>query len=133
MYYYWSTSKKRTFLSVSSKVNRNYFKSKNTGILTIKSITDIYYLMRKRLKNENEVREIINKLYNIFFIEDTLSEDGYKALNSKINDYEDAIMIETGKRLRVDYIITRNEKHYKKSEIPIFTPEQFIKNFDQEL
>ena len=49
-----------------------------------------------------------------------------KALNSQIDDFEDAVIEVSAIDRNVDYIITRNIKDFKKSSIPAKTPEEFI-------
>lgn len=102
------------------------------GILTAKSITDIQYLLHKSLHNDNTTRECIRKLYSIFTVVDTLANDCELALSSKTNDYEDAVMIETAKRIGADCIVTRNQKDYTKSEISVYSPEEFLAKLDEE-
>ena len=93
-----------------------------TGILTAKSITDIYYLMRKNLHSEEAARELLGKLFILFDVEDTYSVDCHSAITSPVVDYEDAVMVQTAKRIGADCIVTRNAKDYKKSEVPFAVP-----------
>lgn len=97
-----------------------------TGILTAKSITDIYYILRKSLHDNTSAREHIRKLYTLFDVTDTFAADCELALYSETADYEDAIMIETAKRIGADCIVTRNQKDYTKSKIPVYSPEEFL-------
>ncbi len=48
------------------------------------------------------------------------------ALNKTFSDFEDAIQAKSALEAKADIIITRNIGHYKKSEIPTFTPVDFI-------
>jgi hypothetical protein len=54
-----------------------------------------------------------------------------KALNSKFNDFEDALQnysaVNNG---NIDLILTRNLKDYKKSELGVFMPETYIKSLN---
>lgn len=45
------------------------------GVLTAKSVTDIYYILRRSLHNEEEVRKLIRILFTLFDVEDTFSTD----------------------------------------------------------
>ena len=47
------------------------------------------------------------------------------ALSSTISDYEDAVMIETGIREKMDCIVTRNLKDHKKAKFTVYSPEEF--------
>ena len=97
------------------------------GVLTAKSISDIYYILRKNLHSESEARNNLCKLFELFEIADTFSKDCKLALNSNCKDYEDAVMIETAKRIGSDCIITRNIKDYEKNDITIYSPAEFLK------
>ena len=68
------------------------------GVLTAKSITDIYYILRRSIHNEDEVRQLLRTLFILFDVEDTFSTDCQIALSSSIKDYEDAIMVQTALR-----------------------------------
>jgi hypothetical protein len=49
-----------------------------------------------------------------------------KGLNSDFSDFEDSLQYYSALRAECDIIITRNGKDFKKSQIPIMTPEEFI-------
>ena len=93
--------------------------------ITAKSVADVYYITHRYKHSDRETREIINKLYVLFKVADTTSEDCYNALSSGIKDYEDAIMSETARRIGVKWIITRNTEDYKKSIVSAISPEVF--------
>ena len=99
---------------------------KCTGILTAKSITDIYYILRRSIHNEQEVHKLVRVLFTLFEVVDTFSIDCELALSSTIKDYEDAIMVETGSRVGAECIVTRNLKDYKLSTLPVLSPDQFL-------
>ena len=86
------------------------------GIITAKSLTDIYYLLRKSL-NEQAVRELLSNMTELFDIVDTTGADCKLALISDMKDYEDAIMVETAKRMKADGIVTRNLKDGRRKNI----------------
>lgn len=96
------------------------------GVLTAKSITDIFYILRRSLHSESETRSHIGKLFALFDIADTFALDCQYALSAETKDYEDAVMIETAKRIGADCIITRNPKDYSTCELPIYTPSDFL-------
>ena len=101
------------------------------GIITAKSLTDIYYLLRKSL-NEQAVRELLSNMTELFDIVDTTGADCKLALISDMKDYEDAIMVETAKRMKADGIVTRNLKDYQTEEVKIYSP-GVLKQIIQEL
>lgn len=112
------------FLSVSNR--------KCVGILTAKSITDIYYILWRSIHSEEEVRRLLHILFTLFEVTDTFSVDCEFALESPMKDYEDAIMVQTASRVGADCIVTRNLKDYKLSPLPVFSPEHFLSELAKE-
>ncbi len=89
-------------------------------------LNNIYYLLRKIIGHKKTI-ETLQKLIDIA---DVLSVDKkvvLSALNSKFNDFEDAIQhfsaVEDG---NIDVIVTRNLKDYKQSKIPVMTAKSFV-------
>ena len=101
------------------------------GIITAKSLTDIYYLLRKSL-NEKAARELLSTMTELFDIVDTTGADCKLALISDMKDYEDAIMVETAKRIKADGIVTQNLKDYQTEDVKIYSP-GVLKQIIQEL
>lgn len=97
------------------------------GLLTAKAITDIYYLTHRQTHDDKVTRDVITKLCTIFGLLDTTALDIRKAILSETSDFEDAVMIETAVRAKVDCIVTRNTKDYNKSHVAVYTPDEFIK------
>ena len=96
------------------------------GLLSVKSLMDIHYVLKKHLHNEKNTRQIIRILIDSFSLADSTAAETIQALDSPMNDFEDALMTETAAQLDVDYIVTRNLKDYRNSRIPVVTPKQLI-------
>ncbi len=96
------------------------------GFLTAKSVTDIYYLTHRQTHSIETTRGILAKLCSLFGLLDTTAMDIRKALSAEISDFEDAVMVGTSVRSKVDCIVTRNTKDYGKAPIPVYTPAEFV-------
>lgn len=59
---------------------------------------------------------------------DSAAIDVLQSLSSDISDFEDVVMVETAKRASVDYIVTRNQKDYAKSTVPVYDPGEFLEH-----
>jgi len=101
--------------------------SKLEGYLTPVIISNVYYLLRKYSKHE----KVIEKLKQLLTITEVLQMDKSvieKAINSDFRDFEDALQnfaaVNNGK---LEAIITRNIKDYRKSDIGTLSPEDFVK------
>ncbi|MEA3446523.1 MAG: PIN domain-containing protein [Bacteroidota bacterium] len=49
-----------------------------------------------------------------------------KGLNSEFSDFEDSLQYYSALRTECDIMITRNGKDFKKSQIPVMTPDEYI-------
>lgn len=93
------------------------------------SYTNIYYSLRKYLSHE----ERISCLAQLGEVLHTASVDGKvvsAALRSGWRDFEDAIQFYAAEMSGItDGIITRNEKDFRMSDIPVISPFEFVKRF----
>jgi len=96
------------------------------GFVCAHEITTLCYFLDKAQNNKAKTKKVISRLIQRFAVieinEDLLS----KALNSEIDDFEDAVIEVSAIDKNIDYIITRNIKDFKKSTIPAKTPEEII-------
>lgn len=99
------------------------------GFVTANSITDIYYLVRKNVP-EIAAREALRNLLQLFTVVDISGEDCDIAMDSPVNDYEDALVAVCAAKAGVDYIITRDEDFLKaRADVPVVTPTAFLERF----
>jgi len=103
-----------------------------TGLIAASQTTDIFYLLRREGKNAAEAKTIIQKLTDNTKIIDVTTTDVKNALASDMADYEDALLAFGGKRIKSDYIVTRNEKDFAKSPVPALSPQSFLEQFFSE-
>ncbi len=88
-------------------------------------ISNVYYILRKLKEREfagNKVRKL-RLLLNVLTINEKIID---LALSSNFKDFEDAIQYYASAMNKIDFIITRNKKDYKTSEIPVVSPEEFV-------
>ncbi len=97
------------------------------GFVTPVIISNVYYLLSQKAKQE----KVIEKLKILMSILEVLVIDKNAiivALNSEFKDFEDALQNYSAElNGEIDIIITRNTKDYKKSQIGIMNPENFLK------
>jgi predicted nucleic acid-binding protein len=97
------------------------------GFVTASSITDIYYLVRKNT-SEAVAREALRNLLRVFAVVDISGKDCENALESAIDDYEDALAAVCASKIDADCIITRDEDFLRKQpSIPVVAPAEFLK------
>ena len=96
------------------------------GFVCSTTVTTIHYLVEKT-KNRKVALSQIESLLKIFQVTQVDKSCLESALNSKITDFEDAVLNESAYRERVDGIVTRNEKDFKQSKLTIYNPEELLK------
>lgn len=115
------------FVNDSDQLIKYVVNNRIEGFISVKSIMDIHYILKNLYHDEKRVRKILMDLSEIFEITDSLTYCCLKAFTSNINDFEDALMSQTGEVLGVDYLVTRNVKDFKNSKIKVKTPKELIK------
>jgi len=99
--------------------------NKISGYLCATSITTIYYLISKstdRLKAD----EIIENLLQLFNIADVNKNILLKSLQNNGKDFEDSVIYTSAEYFKVDFIITRDKKGFKQSNIKVKQPKEFL-------
>ena len=109
----------------SSKVFKLCETKKLDGYLSAISVPNIAYILRKELSVE-KLKSIIVKLNIIFSIIELKTNDLIFATDLDFKDYEDALQSICAKRIKADFIITRNTKDFKNSPVKAITPEQLL-------
>jgi len=99
---------------------------KITGYITASMVTDIYYIIHKHLKSREQAKMALVKLLAILDVLEVTGSDCEKALESELSDYEDAVVVTCAKRHKIDYIVTRNVKDFKKSLVDILAPDELL-------
>jgi Predicted nucleic-acid-binding protein, contains PIN domain len=96
------------------------------GIVTANSITDIYYIARKRI-GDVAAREALWGLLEIFDIASVSGDDCALALDTPMIDFEDAVLAVCAKKEGAAYIVTRDEGFIlANSPVPARDPEEIL-------
>ncbi|KAA3658741.1 MAG: PIN domain-containing protein [Calditrichaeota bacterium] len=96
------------------------------GYICSTTVTTIYYLVAKTKGRKIALLQLGNllKLFKIAVVDKTCL---ISALNSKITDYEDAVLHEAASQEKLDAIVTRNIKDFKQAQLTIYSPEELSK------
>jgi Predicted nucleic acid-binding protein, contains PIN domain len=89
------------------------------------TFANIYYILSEDLETD-EARKVMIKfkaLVKVLPLEDKVLE---LALSSDFNDFEDAIQYYTALDNKLEIIITRNKKDFKKSTLPVLTAREYL-------
>lgn len=117
------------FSEYSTKILKLIESGDFEGFITANSITDIFYVLKRSIKDKNKVYNYIKLLLEILTIIDLNSEDIFKALDSESNDFEDQLIAVCAYKESIDFIITRNKKDFKNSKVPVIEPRAFITKY----
>lgn len=117
---------RKGLVDASRLVTAAVYKKRVSGVVSANSITTIYYLLKKagNHKTAIELIEKTLKIYEVSRVDKSVLET---ALESGFSDFEDAVIYACASASKVDYIITRDVKDFKKSKIKALTPEQFMR------
>lgn len=124
-----SIRKRKPFNIESDQILIDSAMSKFDSFMSASTVLNLHYIIHNELHNENQTRELIKNIIRSVKVIDTSAIDCVDALESDIKDYEDGVIEQTAYNNRIDVIVTRNKKDFKKSRIPAITPKEFIETF----
>ncbi|OAQ20232.1 type II toxin-antitoxin system VapC family toxin [Thermosulfurimonas dismutans] len=100
-------------------------RSEVTGVICATTVTTIYYLVSKSLGIKEATRHI-KTLLSIFEIAPVNRAVLEEAIDSRFSDFEDAILHASALTVGADCIVTRDFSGFKKSKIPVYTPNELL-------
>ncbi len=100
-------------------------RSEIIGFVCATTITTIHYLAAKAL-GPKEAGQHIEALLSLFIIAPVNRLVLEKAVHSKFNDFEDAVLHEAALHAGAKYIVTRNLADFRQSSLPVFAPGELM-------
>ena len=101
-------------------------KKKIKGYVCSHEITILSYFLEKHKYPKAQRIRIINSLLDTFSVISVNEKILRNALSSSIDDYEDAVIVESARSEQVDLIITRDLKDFKQSSYDIATASEAL-------
>ena len=95
------------------------------GYLCATTVTTIYHIVQKYLDSQR-AKKSIQSLLKIFVIAGVNRSILESAYTTNIIDYEDAVLHEAARQVKIDGIVTRNISDFKKSTIRIYSPLELL-------
>ena len=117
------------FAQASVKILKLSECNKITGIVTASTITDIYYILGRHIKDRQLLSAMVQKFLTTVKLIDVLAADVTEAFNLPMDDFEDALFTQCAKRIKADYIVTRNPEDFVRSPVPCIEPDNFLDTF----
>ena len=96
------------------------------GYINTSSVTDIYYVLRKKF-SDMDSREKIRTLLTLFQTIDVTKTDLLAALDSPIIDFEDALVSACVDKAGLDFTVTRDAEFLKNEKT--IAPNEFLEMF----
>ena len=96
-------------------------------IVSTLSYSTVFYLLSK-FESSEIVKEKLRKFKIISETSDLTDEIIEKGLSSNFSDFEDALQYHCALKADCNILITRNEKDFKGSDMPVMTTEEYLKS-----
>lgn len=117
--------KREGFYNNAKKVFALGLLGKHELVISALSIANTMYVAHKY--NHTNIKEGLKKMFDFLSIADYSGIIAKDAILLEWSDYEDATQYLMAKNAGCACIITRNAKDFKKSELSIYEPEEFLK------
>jgi predicted nucleic acid-binding protein len=98
----------------------------STGYISALTVAVLQFLRLKKV-GEMQARTEVKAITQDFEIIPLTRPIIFEALDSPLPEFEDNIQFYSAKELQVDYLITRNKKHFIQQDISVVTPEEFLR------
>ena len=113
------------FYKGSAKVFAMVEQKQFHGYICSLTIPTLFYLLSKEF-NRQKALIFIEKIRALFSVSTVDEKVIDLSIISEFKDIEDAVQYFSALDAKADYLITRNKKDFKKDDIPILTPEEFL-------
>ena len=91
---------------------------------------NLFYIGRK-LKGRDVAFQVVQEMLSVMSIAPIHQGVLESSLELKFADYEDAVQYASAVAINLDAIITRNVGDFKNAQLPVFSPNDFIKTYQQ--
>ena len=97
------------------------------GYISAISFNFVYYIVRHEA-DERRARLAVSGLRDIFDIVEVDAQIINQAIDSGFADFEDGIQHACASRSNADMLVTRDHHGFRRSAIPVVTPETYLSN-----
>jgi predicted nucleic acid-binding protein len=95
------------------------------AVVSAISFNNVYYVVR-RAEGRAKAEKAMRLIRDVF---ESVPPDGQivnQAIDSGMDDFEDAVQFHSATRAKAVYLVTRNPGHFPQSDLPVLTPEEFL-------
>lgn len=99
--------------------------------IAAQSYTDLYYVGAKA-HGSDRMQKILKEVFPLLNVCSIDGADISYALDEQWQDFEDCLIWRAAKKIKTDYIVTRNAADFTRSDIPTLTPGEFFSTMEAE-
>ena len=121
--------RREPYFEDSYLVLRNALENGDLCMMPISAMTDVAYIMRK----SPNIKERLIDIAGMVKLTDVTGFDFDEAVNSEMQDFEDALLTANARRNRADCIVTRNIDDFAKSSVRVVSPGEFLEEIYRSL
>ncbi len=104
-----------------------YADNKKKIFVSAISYTNVYYLLNKQIKSHKTVISLLSTLYEMTELIDINKNIINQSLHSNFIDFEDSVQFYSAlSNTKIELIVTRDKKGFKKSSLPVMDVEQAL-------
>ncbi len=117
---------RKPFAEAAAQLFNSSLKGKLRIFISAVAYNNIYYIMRQQCSHSEAIK-MLNALAEMTIMIDVSRAIINDALQSEFKDFEDAIQYYCALSVsKVDMIVTRDGKDFKKSKLPVMNPNEAI-------
>ena len=102
------------------------------GFICSHEITTLAYFLEKQRYLEATRKKIIINLLDTFSMISITETVLRNSLESRISDFEDAVIEQSALKEKIDCIISRDLKDFKNSQVPAYTATEYLSSIDED-
>jgi predicted nucleic acid-binding protein len=110
----------------AEKIIQKIDKGECEGCISASTVTDLYFIARKDTKKIDVALAIIKLVCVSLTILPVNKTTIRFALDSAINDFEDAVQVFAAKAMNIRIVVTRDKTGFADSGMTVFTPQEFL-------
>ena len=119
---------RESFSNSATELFDLYADNKKKIFVSATSYTNVYYLLYKQIKSHKTVISLLSTLFEITELIDTNNNIINQSLHSEFLDFVDAIQFYAAlSNKKIDMIVSRDKKSFKKSSLPVMDVEQALR------
>jgi len=106
---------------IFDKIDKGVF----VGCISSSAVTDVYFIVENKT-NPEYAREKMELLYRSLQIMPVIRETIREALDSDMDDFEDAVQVAAAQDFGIDIVVTRDKTGFDDSGLQVYSPEEFL-------